>query len=137
VYVTDDHNNRVVKLAAGSSTQTVLPFTGLNGPDSVAVDTAGSVYVADYLNNRVVKLAAWSSTQTVLPFTHLALPRGVAVDTAGSVYVTDFDSKRVVKLAADRAPRRCCRSPASPAPKVWPWAPPTVCTWSTAATTGW
>ena len=45
VYVTDLGNNRVVKLAAGSTTQTVLPFTGLNAPSGVAVDNAGSVYV--------------------------------------------------------------------------------------------
>jgi DNA-binding beta-propeller fold protein YncE len=48
----------VLKLAAGSNTQTVLPFTGLKYPDGVAVDTAGDVYVADFDNNRVLKLAA-------------------------------------------------------------------------------
>jgi serine/threonine protein kinase, bacterial len=36
---------------------TVLPFTGLNNPVGVAVDTAGSLYVTDVGNNRVVKLA--------------------------------------------------------------------------------
>src|ERR1700757_4309096 len=40
-----------------------LPFTGLNRPVGVAVDTAGDVYVADLLNDRVVKLAAGSRTQ--------------------------------------------------------------------------
>ena len=56
LYVTDMNNNRVVKLAAGSATPTVLPFTGLNSPNGVAVDTAGNLYVTDYSNNRVVKL---------------------------------------------------------------------------------
>lgn len=45
-----------MKLAAGASTQTVLPFTGLNHPYGVAVDTAGSVYVTDRNTNRVLKL---------------------------------------------------------------------------------
>jgi serine/threonine protein kinase, bacterial len=36
----------------------VLPFTGLNNPVGVAVDTAGDVYVVDNLGNKVVKLAA-------------------------------------------------------------------------------
>ncbi len=58
VYVTDGFNNRVVKLAAGSYTQTVLPFTGLNDPRGVAVDAAGNLYVTDRGNNRVLKLAA-------------------------------------------------------------------------------
>jgi serine/threonine-protein kinase len=57
VYVADSGNNRVVKLAAGASTQSVLPFAGLNIPNGVAVDSAGAVYVTDN-NNRVVKLAA-------------------------------------------------------------------------------
>ena len=56
--------------------QVVLPFTGLNDPDGVAVDSAGNVYVTDTGNNRVLKLAAGSATQDVLPFTGLnALPR--------------------------------------------------------------
>ena len=57
VYVVDGGSN-VVKLAAGSSTQTVLPFAGLNQPTGVAVDGAGNLYVTDFQNNRVVKLPA-------------------------------------------------------------------------------
>ena len=58
VYVADSGNRRVLKLAAGSTTQTVLPFTGLNQPQGVAVDSAGNVYVADTQTNRVLKLPA-------------------------------------------------------------------------------
>ncbi len=59
VYVIDANNKQVVKLAAGSNDQTVLPFTGLNYPDDVAVDAAGNVYVLDNSGfGRVVKLAA-------------------------------------------------------------------------------
>jgi sugar lactone lactonase YvrE len=106
VYLTDNGNDRVLKLAAGSNEQTVLPFTGIKHPDAVAVDTAGNVYVTDR-NPRVVKLAAGSNDQSVLPFTGLSHVQGVAVDTAGNVYVTDYtvtdytqDDIKVVKLAA-------------------------------------
>ncbi|OBF81022.1 hypothetical protein A5791_06840 [Mycobacterium sp. 852002-51163_SCH5372311] len=100
LYVVDYGNNRVVKLAAGSSAQEVLPFTGLYAPLDVAVDAARAAYVADNANSRVVKLAAGSSAQEVLPFTGLSHPDGVAVDAAGTVYVADAGTNRVLKLAA-------------------------------------
>jgi serine/threonine protein kinase, bacterial len=34
----------------------VLPFTGLDGPRGVAVDSTGTLYVTDVYNNRVLKL---------------------------------------------------------------------------------
>jgi serine/threonine protein kinase, bacterial len=46
----------VLKLAAGSSTQTELPFTGLAAPMGVAVDSSGTLYVTSAGNNRVLKL---------------------------------------------------------------------------------
>ena len=76
----------------------MLPFTGLNVPVGVAVDTAGNAYVADCQNNRVLKLAAGSTTPTVLPFTGLSSPEGVAVDAFGNLYVADAGNNRVVKL---------------------------------------
>jgi sugar lactone lactonase YvrE len=108
VYVSDSHTQRVLKLSAGSNTQTVLPFTGLDlcsnnieaTTGGVAVDAAGSVYVADSCNNRVVKLAAGSSTQTVLPFRGLDFPQGVAVDSAGAAYALDHSGGRILKVAA-------------------------------------
>jgi serine/threonine-protein kinase len=81
-----------------------LPFTGLNEPLGVAVDTAGNLYVADSWNKRVLKLPAGSNTQVELPFTGLGRPQGVAVDPAGNVYVTDVDTDahntRLLKLPA-------------------------------------
>ncbi len=85
--------------AAAPPAQTVLPFAGLNPPDSLAVDTAGTVYVADTGNNRVLKLAPGANAPTVLPFTGLNHPGGVAVDSAGNLYVTETGSNRVLQLA--------------------------------------
>jgi serine/threonine protein kinase, bacterial len=100
VYVTSEGMyGRVVELSPGSSTPTVLPFSGLYQPQGLAVDNAGAVYVADF-NNRVVKLTAGSTSQTVLPFTGLSYPEGVAVDGQGSVYVADRGNNRVLKLPA-------------------------------------
>lgn len=82
-----------------ASPQVVLPFTGLNDPRGVAVDTAGAVYVVDQGNNRVLKMPAGTATPTTLPFTGLNKPSGVAVDTSGTVYVTDSGNNRVLKLA--------------------------------------
>lgn len=98
VYVSSEGMyGRVVKLAPGSSTPTVLPFNGLYQPQGLAVDSAGAVYVSDF-NNRVVRLAAGSNAQTVLPFTGLDYPEGVAVDGADNVYVADRGNSRVVRL---------------------------------------
>lgn len=110
-YVTDVRTNEVLELRAGSSTQTVLPFTGLDlsggGADEstggVAVDARGNVYVSDTGHDRVLKLAAGSSTQTVLPFQGLDGPQGVAVGVTGTVYVADEGNARVVELAAGSA----------------------------------
>ena len=76
----------------------LLPFTGLNGPAEVAVDSTGALFVTDCRNNRVVKLAAGSSTQSALPFTGLNGPGGVAVDNSGNVYVIDAKNNQVLKL---------------------------------------
>ena len=58
VYVNDLDNNRVLALADGSTSQEVLPFTGLNRPWGVAVDDTRTVFVADTSNNRVLKQSA-------------------------------------------------------------------------------
>src|ERR1700747_744023 len=77
--------------------QTVLPFTGLEDPEDLAVDPAGNVYVEDlhrvevdnafpHVTPRVIKLPAGSNTQTVLPQSvHAHLVPG----TAGAVWLED------------------------------------------------
>lgn len=81
-------NGRVLKLAAGTSTASELPFGELAQPQCVAVDNAGSVYVAD--EKRVLKLAAGATGPTELPFgadASAAFPGCLAVDASGTVYL--------------------------------------------------
>ena len=77
---------------------TALPFTGLNSPGGVAVDTRGDVFVADAGNDRVLELAAGAGGPTVMPFSGLGNPSGVAVDAGGAVYVTNAGNNRLLKL---------------------------------------
>jgi hypothetical protein len=95
VYVADTHyfksdkgfpdaTTRVIKLAAGSNSQTVLPQFVHAG---LVADPAGAVWVVDARNEQLVKLAAGSDTQTVLPLPNLGVHGDIqTVDNAGNVY---------------------------------------------------
>ncbi len=98
LYVGDFYDNRLLRLAAGSFTQTVLPFAGLDHPLGVAVDRADAVFATSSYRHAVFKLAAGETTVIRLPFKGIQLPMGVAVDAGGSVYVTDPDNGWVLKL---------------------------------------
>lgn len=101
VYVTDTGHNRVLELAAGSTSPTVAPFAALDRPTGIAVDNHGTVELSEPANNRVLELSAGSTGQTVLPFTDLAEPTGVAVYARGSdrvVYLADSQHNRVLAL---------------------------------------
>jgi serine/threonine protein kinase, bacterial len=78
--------------------QQVLPFSGLDGPQGIAIDDSGAVYVSDMRNARVLKLSG--DTQTELPFVGLAQPTDIDVDAAGNVYAIDFDDGTAHKLSA-------------------------------------
>ncbi|WP_156297170.1 serine/threonine-protein kinase PknD [Mycobacterium paragordonae] len=110
IYVTDSGNNRVVKLAASSTTQTVAPFAGLNHPGGIAVDEQGNLAVTEPANNRVLELAAGSTGQTVLPLTDLAGPAGVALYTRNPgtdrIVVADSGHDRVLALSGVHSSQR-------------------------------
>ncbi|BAX91267.1 serine/threonine-protein kinase PknD [Mycobacterium shigaense] len=109
VYVTDSGNNRLLKLAAGSTSQTVVPLAGLDGPEDIAVDDVGDLAVTEPARHRVLQLAAGSTNPTVLGFTDLGEPTGVAIDLREhgprgrqdrAVVVADATHNRVVELLA-------------------------------------
>jgi DNA-binding beta-propeller fold protein YncE len=102
VYVTDDRNNRVLRLPAGTNrwdshliqTKPVELPLNVHVPSNVAV-MAADVYVTD--NSRVLKLPGRGNTPIELPFVD-PVPISVAVDWAGDVYA-DGGNGRVLKLS--------------------------------------
>ncbi len=122
VYVADYGNNEIrkitpagaVKTFAGSSTKGDADGTGsaasFDGPEGVAVDSAGNAYVADYGNNEIRKITPAGVVRT---FAGLGAqgdadgtgsaasfdgPEGVAVDPAGNVYVADYGNNEIRKI---------------------------------------
>jgi trimeric autotransporter adhesin len=131
LYIVDYGNNRVRKVAAGTGIITTVAgigtasysgdggaatSAGLQGPQGVAVDSAGNLYIADYGNNRVRKVAAGTGIITTVagigtatisgdggPATSAGVgaPSDVAVDSVGNLYITDYAvGYRIRKVAA-------------------------------------
>jgi gliding motility-associated-like protein len=98
IYVADEGNNVVKKIAAGTGTITTIG-TGFTEPAGVAVDALGNVYVADYANNAVKEIPVGGGTITTLG-SGFSGPSGVAVDAAGNVYVADYGNNAVKKIPA-------------------------------------
>jgi sugar lactone lactonase YvrE len=118
VYIADQLNNRVRKLAADGTISTLAGkgsagYSGDGGaassaelyhPCGVAVDSAGNVYIADTANEVVRKVTTGGTISTVAGMAHTAAyagdggaatsaslnkPTGVALDAAGNLYIAD------------------------------------------------
>ncbi len=130
LYIGDNSNSRVRKVNAATGIVTTVAGTGvagysgdggaatsaqLNGPEVVALDSAGNLYIAEYYNNRIRKVAAATGIITTVAgngtqnysgdggaATSAALwsPTGVAVDSANNLYIADFGNHRIRKVAA-------------------------------------
>ncbi len=76
---------------------------GLNGPQGLAVDSAGDLLIGDSDSNKIVKVPAGcadAACQTKLG-SGLYLPAGVAVDGAGNVLIADPSTGVVVNALAN------------------------------------
>ncbi len=134
VYIADQNNQRVRKIAAGTGVISTVIGTGVGGffgedgpatsarmnlPIALAVDAAGNVYVADYYNGRIRKLTVATGLFTTVAGSGTAgyqgdgglatagalyYPTGIAVDAAGALYIGDQNNNRIRKVAAPTVP---------------------------------
>jgi sugar lactone lactonase YvrE len=130
LYVADSFNNQIRKIGADGAITTIAgistpgysgdggPATSaaITGPNSVAVDRAGSIYIADSGNLRLRKVATNGTMATVAgngnesgysgdggaaAGAELWNPWGVAVDALGNFYIADARNNRIRKVAPD------------------------------------
>jgi len=125
LYIADAYNNRIRKVSGGVITTVAgtgaQGFSGdngpatsaqLNGPNAIAVDSAGNLYIADTGNNRVRKVSngviatvagngtlGFSGDKGPATNAQLYYPEGVAVDSAGNLYIADAYNNRIRKVS--------------------------------------
>jgi uncharacterized protein (TIGR03437 family) len=124
LYIADQYNNRVRKVAASGVITTVAGngvagFSGdggpatsasLNNPAGIAVDSSGNLFISD--NNRIREVAngvittvagngasGFSGDGGLATTATLNNPAGVAVDSSGNLFIADAGNSRIRKLS--------------------------------------
>ena len=125
LYIADTDNN-VIEKATPSGVLSVVAGTGtagspvpgpataskLNGPNGVAIDTAGNLYIADSGNALVERVTpsgvlsvvagtgtAGAPTPGAATSSKLNDPSGIALDTSGNLYIADADAHVIEKVS--------------------------------------
>ncbi len=97
VFVADDGNHRVVELAHGASSSTVLPISGLQGADGVAV-YGNTLAVADETGKDVIEYNLSTNAQTTVSLPAGVVPGAISFDHYGNLYVFDKQAFDVVEV---------------------------------------
>ncbi len=113
LYIDDNHNHRIQKVAASDGTVTTISTKGLvYDPRSIAVDGDGAIYMSNFLPFHVAKFEVDGTTSIVAEgeetFAGVTLwPLGLAFDSRGSLYVVDRvpGSIRVMRNTTPPGPR--------------------------------
>jgi sugar lactone lactonase YvrE len=105
-YVLSGSNPKVVKIAAGGGSASVVTPTGftLEAVCGVALDGAGNLFIGDHANERIVVVtpggvASELAISGLSPT--LGEPTELAFDAAGNLYIADYSPNgRIVKLSS-------------------------------------
>ncbi|MBD3184157.1 hypothetical protein GF312_17870 [Candidatus Poribacteria bacterium] len=112
LYIADTGNDRIQKMNLVSKTFKVIlgkddvkltESINLSAPESVAVDSSGSIYLTDTLNNRILKVDTLGRLQMEIKGSggnkhQLVNPQGIAVDRMGNIYLANTDKHQIHKL---------------------------------------
>jgi sugar lactone lactonase YvrE len=127
IYVADEGNYTIRKIAPGALVTTLAGSAGLHGsvdgmgsasrfgilltgPNAVAADSVGNVYVGDTPNYTIRKISPagavttlagkpdhYGSADGIGSTAYFDAPYGLAVDSVGSIYVADTLNNRITK----------------------------------------
>jgi sugar lactone lactonase YvrE len=130
LYIADQANNRVRKVAAATGVITTVAGNGTAGysgdggpatsaamysPTDLAFDSAGNLYISDNANNRIRKVTLTTGVITTVvgngtagstgdggsaTSAELDAPAGLAFDSAGNLYIADALNNRIRKVTA-------------------------------------
>ena len=128
LYISDNANNRIRKVAAGTGIITTYAGNGtagfagdsgaatsaaLNSPAGLVMDNAGNLYIADVTNNRIRKVAAGTGIITTYAGTGVTgfagdggaaasaqfnTPARLALDSAGNLFIDDQSNNRIREI---------------------------------------
>jgi len=130
LYISDEYNNVIRKVAAGTGIITTFAGTGtpgyggdggpaakaqFNAPGPMAMDVAGNLYIADLNNSAIRKIAAGTGVITtyagspnattwgdggLATSATIGTPGSLAVDTAGNLYIAEPYAGTIRKITA-------------------------------------
>ncbi len=89
VYAADQVGGSVAVFLDGNTTTSATITSGVNVPEGIAVDAAGTLYVANSGNATVTKYPAGSTIPSATISNNIVYPLGMAVDGAGTLYVVN------------------------------------------------
>lgn len=100
LYVSDLTSSIVLIYKQGATSQGPIGeiVTGIDEPEGIAVDKAGTLYVADNGNNTVTEYAAGSQSPKVTLSTDISNPLDVSVDSNGILYITEGSRDAILEF---------------------------------------